>query len=137
MINGKSVFMYTLNQGEIHKNINIALINDNDIELRSLMPLVGGINSYLAIHVTNMNNYIVYRGGWLPKEYLKYFIKGAVLRIPAFWSCTTNKEVMQAIFFYFILFYFFYLQTFFFSIGVIAILRYQRQKKNKKHFICV
>ena len=95
----KSVYIYTMQEGLIYRKLNIALTNDSDKELQSMMPLIRGINKYLTIGVKN-DRYKVYRGGWLPKEYLKYFIKHSILRIPALWSCSKQKQVIKCFLLY-------------------------------------
>ena len=93
-LNEKSVYIYTMQEGSMYRKLNIALTNDSKKELKSMIPLIFGINKYLTNGIKNDRMYKVYRGGWLPKDYLKFFIKDSILRIPALWSCSKQKQVI-------------------------------------------
>ena len=76
----------------MYRELNIALTSDNDTELQKFVPLIRAINNYLNENPGN-KEMTLYRGGWLPNEYLKYFIKNALLRVPCYWSMSTSKSV--------------------------------------------
>ena len=102
------MYVNKMENTKLYQKVNIALIEDNNENLKSVMPLIRGIDKYVTTGDRN-KQYKVYRGGWLPKEFIQCFTKNAVFRVPCIWSLSQNKSVkckISCLYFVFCILYF-------------------------------
>jgi len=81
-------------ESSVYRKLNQSLYEDNDHNLKKLMPLISAMNQYIKSHPTE-KEMRCYRGSSMTHKQFGHYKKGNIYRAPAFAAMTRDVELSQ------------------------------------------